>query len=177
MKFTEPKCQCLKFIGLLAIATLSGCAIDRGNEKPWMTIQSKEWLLPSFRDIYASINIQKVQKNLFILDYSFSVPVDPQKGVNPIEMHFFTYCVASKLAKQSQLSDWALGSFEKDKDLKYKDTKSLTFIVAALRKDEKAPSLGVKSNPVYWHINSENADLFFDTCSRLIKKEFMWTKQ
>jgi hypothetical protein len=153
---------------------LSACAVNPASEPTSMTIASKEWFNPSFRDIYTTIDVQKVNSNVFVLNYSFSVPVDPQKGVNPSEMHIFTFCVASKLAKQAQRSHWALGSYEKDKDMKYKNTRALTFIVAALEKDEMAPSLVVNSQPIAWNIGPQEADKYFETCSRIIQKKYMW---
>lgn len=153
---------------------LSACAVSPASEQTWMTISSKEWFNPSFRDIYTTIDVQKVNSNVFVLNYSFSVPVDPQKGVNPSEMHIFTFCVASKLAKQAQMSHWALGSYEKDKDMKYKNTRALTFVVTALEKDEIEPSMVVNSQPISWNISSQDADKYFETCSRIIQKKYMW---
>lgn len=162
------------FAALTLLVLVSSCAVNPTSEQTSMKITSTEWFNPSFRDIYTTIDVQRIA-DAFLLNYSFSVPVDPQRGVNPSEMHIFTYCVASKLAKQEKRSHWALGSYEKDKGMKYKNTTALTFIVAVLEKDQKAPQLTINSQPIAWHVDAQDADKYFETCSRIIKKQYMWS--
>ena len=162
------------FAALTLLVLVSSYAVNPTNEQTSMKITSKEWFNPSFRDIYTTIDVQRID-DAFLLNYSFSVPVDPQRGVDPSEMHIFTFCVASKLAKQANRSHWTVGSYEKDKGMKYKNTTALTLIVAVLEKSQPAPPLTINSQPVAWHVDSQDADKYFETCSRIIKKEYMWS--
>ena len=165
----------INFAVSVLLIQMSACAITPTSEQKSMRITSKEWFNPSFRDIYTTIDVREVNINTFVLDYSFSVPLDPQKGVDPSEMHIFTFCVASKLAKQGRKSHWTVGAYEKDKDMKYKNTRDLTFVVAALEKDEMAPSLVVNSQPIAWKVDPQDADKYFQACSRLIQEKYMWS--
>ena len=105
------------------------------------------------------------------MKYAFSVPLDPVNGVNPTEFHLFTFCVASKLAKQAQRSHWALGSLEKD--VKYQNTRSLELFVAVLNEGEQPPSLKRDSRQVFW-VMSEKADSLYQGCSRILRSQYMW---
>jgi hypothetical protein len=137
-----------------------------------MMIVSRDWINPSFRDIHATLDLRRVDAKSYSLKYAFSVPLDPVNGVNPTEFHFFTFCVASRLAKQAQRSHWALGSLEKD--VKYRNTKSIQLFVAVLNERELPPSLMRDSRQVIWAMPSERADSLYQPCSRILRSQYMW---
>jgi len=162
--------------GLIALASLAltaSCSVAPPGADGQMMIVSRDWINPSFRDIHATVDVRRIDPIIYSLNYAFSVPLDPVNGVNPSEFHFFTFCVASNLAKQAQRSHWALGSLEKN--TKYQNTKSLELFVATLNEGEAPPSMTRDSRPIFWVMSSVKADSHFESCSRMIRSEHMWT--
>jgi len=159
-------------IAVAAFALTVSCANAPPKTDGDMTIVSRDWINPSFRDIYATLDLRRIDAKSYSLNYAFSVPLDPVNGVNPTEFHLFTFCVASKLAKQAQRSHWALGSF--DKNTKYQNTKSLELFVATLNEGEPPPSIMRDSRQVFWVMSSEKADSFYQACSRMLRSQQMW---
>lgn len=160
-------------IALAALALTASCSTAPPGVDGRMMIVSREWINPSLRDIHATVDVRRIDPIIYSLNYSFSVPLDPVNGVNPSEFHFFTFCLSSNLAKQAQRSHWALGS--REKDMKYQNTKSLEFFVATLNEGELPPATTKDSNPIFWAISSMKADNQFESCSRMIRSEHMWT--
>jgi len=94
-------------------------------------------------------------------------------GVNPSEFHHFTYCLASKLAKQHGYTHWSLGAL--DKNLKYQMTTTLKLYVAVLNEKDSLP-ITAGGETIQWLDTPDASDNFHSFCSKLLKPQFLWDK-
>jgi hypothetical protein len=157
---------------LLLLAT-AACSSMPSGKTGHLYIKTRDWINPAFRDIHARVSVEQVDQQLYSLQYAFAVPLDPVHGVNPTEFHFFTHCLASKLAQQNRYSHWSLGAA--DRNLKYQNTTKLELFVATVGEKDVLPS-HAKGTPVQWLLSPVASDSVYDSCSRLLRPELMWPR-
>lgn len=161
------------FISFLLLVTAS-CASVSPEKPERFTINTREWINPSFRDIHANVFVEKISPQVYSLKYTFSVPLDPTRGVSPTDFHFFTFCLASKLAKQQNNSHWSIGAL--DKNLKYQNTTALELFVAVLNDKEALPT-EAHGKTIQWLQSPNASDSYYDACTKILRAQFMWTKK
>lgn len=156
---------------LLLLAGASVSAASQNAEQ--FHITTRDWIDPKYRDIYASVSIERIDQHLYSLRFMFSVPLDPVRGVNPTEVHIFTYCLASHLTKQNKFSHWSLGAV--DKNIKFQNTTEIELYVATVAEKDTLPS---KANgaTIQWLLAPTSSDSFYDTCSKILRPKYMWAK-
>ena len=162
-----------RFAILSLLLLMTSCATNTSVRTERISITTREWISPSFRDIHAAVVVDRLGAQVFSSKYDFSVPLDPVGGVNPSEFHFFTYCLASKLAKQHGYTHWALGAL--DKNLKYQMTTELELYVAVLN-EKDSPPMTVGGNTIQWLDKPVASDSLYSFCSKLLRPQFMWAK-
>lgn len=162
-----------RFAILSSLLLVASCATNTSVPTERMTIITREWISPSFRDIHAAVVVDRLGAQAFSSKYAFSVPLDPVGGVNPSEFNFFTYCLASKLAKQHGYTHWALGAL--NKNLKYQMTTVLELYVAVLN-EKDSPPMTAGGNTIQWLDKPVASDSLHSFCSKLLRPQFMWTK-
>ena len=161
------------FISFLMLVTAS-CASVSPEKSERFTINSREWISPSFRDIHANVVVERINPQVYSLKYTFSVPLDPTRGVSPTDFHFFTFCLASKLSKQQNFSHWSIGAL--DKNLKYQNTTALELFVAVLNDNEALPT-ETQGKTIQWLQSPNASDSYYDSCTKILRSQFMWAKK
>lgn len=160
-------------VSFLIVLTASCASVP--TEKPErFTINSREWINPSFRDIHANVAVERISPQVYSLKYAFSVPLDPTSGVSPTDFHFFTFCLASKLSKQHNFSHWSIGAL--DKNIKYRNTTALELFVAVLNDKDALPT-EAQGKSIQWLQTPNASDGFHDSCTKIFRPQFMWTKR
>ncbi len=154
---------------------LSGCAgsVRDTQDTQKFSLETRDWINPQIEDIHAHVNVEKIAPQLFSLQYSFKVPLDPVSGVSPSAFHFFTFCLAAHLSANNGYSRLALGT--KIADLKYKNTTSVELFVAALQEKEEPETLN-GAGSINWIMKNTN-NSFNDMCGRIIRTKYLWNKK
>lgn len=162
-----------RFAILSSLLLVASCATNTSVPTERISIITREWISPSFRDIHAAVVVDRIGAQVFSLKYAFSVPLDPVGGVNPSDFHYFTYCLASRLARQHGYTHWALGAL--DENLKYQMTTALELYVAVLNEKDSLPTTA-GGRTIEWLDKPDASDSLYSSCSKLLRPQFMWTK-
>lgn len=162
-----------KALGTLLLLLAAACVSAASRYAERFHITTRDWIDPKHRDIYANVNIERIDQNLYSLKFVFSVPLDPVRGVNPTEFHIFTYCLASHLTKQDNFSHWSLGAV--DKNTKYRNTTEIELFVAAVAEKDGLPAKA-NGTTIQWLLAPMSTDSFYESCSKVLRPKYMWEK-
>lgn len=98
--------------------------------------------------------------------------MNPVSGINPSEVHFFTFCLSAYLAGTNGFDKWSLGS--RSKDAAYTNVQRLQFLVATLHSNQQPQTLEAGSN-VEWVTDGRVSDKRErEFCGKLLRPERMW---
>jgi hypothetical protein len=111
--------------------------------------------------------VERIGAQLYSLRYTFSAPP------NASEFHYFTGCLAGKLANQQNATYWSLGTI--DKDLKY-NFSSVIELFVNVQNNEMALQAPVNGKSIYFQ-EPMKSDSLFNFCSKYIVAKYMWTKK
>jgi hypothetical protein len=139
-----------------------------------LVIRSRDWMNPQFRDIAATIFVTQLSPRAYSLKYAFAVPVEPFRGIEPMAVHFFTFCLAGNLSSNFGFSGWALGWTDVEEKRQYKNTTEMELHLAFVNDDED-PAVVAGVAGINWQEANFNANpTFRENCSRTLRPEYMW---
>jgi len=153
---------------------LASCATATSTSTESFSFRSRDWMNPSLQDLTATVQVKRIGPQLYATHYVFDLPLDPLRGTNPTSFHIFAFCVAAKLAAQTQRQYWSVGTTTPG--LKYSQTREVVLLVASGASNTDRPSTNADSRAISWLAPASDTASMRATCERVLRAEHMWPK-
>lgn len=158
----------------IALALLVASCATPSTPPDTFSFRSRDWIKPGLQDLTATVQVTRLNPELYRTRYAFDVPVDPIRGISPSAFHYIAFCVAAKLAAQSHRAYWLIGTVTPD--LKYSQTKEVEFFVAIGDSPNQFPSSDAASRRIRWLTSAADTATIRPTCAAMLREELLWSE-
>jgi hypothetical protein len=118
--------------------------------------KSNDWLKPGIKNLYTTVEITPVRDRTYRVKIRCEREVRPFSAVEPDDVLFFSFCVASRFAALKGFNRWAMQEDETKKDERIIGKRDIEYSIALVKAGPRA-----------------NAPMR-ETCSKFIRPEFLW---
>ena len=118
--------------------------------------KSSDWLKPGIKNLYTTVEITPVRDRAYRVKIQCEREVRPFSAIEPDEILFFSFCVASHFASLKGFNQWTILKDEKKTDERMIDKREAEYSIAL-----------VKAGP-------RSSATIRENCSKFIRPEFLW---
>lgn len=138
------------------IEFLPGDAAEPPSGPATLVARSRDWLKPGIKNLYTTVEITPVRDRTYRVKIRCEREVRPFSAVEPDDVLFFSFCVASRFAALKGFNRWAMQENETKKDERIIGKRDIEYSISLVKAGPRA-----------------NAPMK-ETCSKFIRPEFLW---
>ena len=139
------------------------------------SFHTRDWFA-GIDPLNATVHVKRLSPQVVSAHFTFTDPLDPQKGFNSSMLHYFLFCFGSLHSNSIGRNQWALGSTS-DESIPYAKTTKITIAFAGVNDTTEInnlKSLLDDDKPIIWKENFVNINRGYDQLCRDMLKPAYW---